>query len=62
MQTAHLSEEIIEQFAMGKLQEPELAPAEEHLLVCQRCRDEVELIVLIVAGLRDEVVRHGPLV
>lgn len=58
MYTAHLSEEIIERYAMGKLDECELAPAEEHLLVCQQCRDDVELIVLIVAGLREELTRH----
>ena len=60
MQKAHLSEETIERYAMGKLSGPDLAPAEEHLLVCQQCRDDVELIVLIVAGLREEQVRqHG---
>ena len=59
MQMPHLPEEVIERYAMGKLSDREVAPVEEHLLVCQRCRDDVELIVLIVAGLREDLVRHG---
>lgn len=54
MQTMHLNETTIEKYAMGKLPEPDTAPAEEHLLLCQQCRDEVELIGLIIAGLRVE--------
>lgn len=50
----HLTEETIEQYALGKLADPDLGTAEEHLLVCPECREHVELIGLIVAGLRDE--------
>jgi hypothetical protein len=57
MQTLHLTEDSVEQYAMGKLPEPQAAGAEEHLLVCQRCRDDVELIGLIIAGLREESIR-----
>ncbi len=57
MQTVHLSEDDIEQYAMAKLPEPEAAYAEEHLLICQKCRDDLELIGLIIAGLREEVCR-----
>lgn len=53
MQMLHLSEDDIERYAMGKMPEPETASAEEHLLVCQQCRDELELIGLIIAGLRE---------
>ncbi len=59
MLTPHLPEEVIERYAMGKSKDDELASAEEHLLVCQRCRNDVELIVLIVAGIREDLVRHG---
>ena len=48
----HLTEDAIEQYAMGKLPESERPRAEEHLLACQQCRDELELIGLIIAGLR----------
>jgi hypothetical protein len=57
MHTLHLTEDSIEKYAMGKLPAAQTANAEEHLLVCQRCRDDVELIGLIIAGLRDESIR-----
>lgn len=57
MQTPHLSEESLEKYAMGKLPASRVAQAEEHLLVCQKCRDHVELIGLIIAGLRDGSIR-----
>ncbi len=57
MQTLHLTEDEIEQYAMGKLPEAKTPRAEEHLLFCQQCRDELELIGLIIAGLREDVVR-----
>ena len=59
MQTPHLHEDAIERYAMGKLIGDELDLAEEHLLICQQCRNDVELIVLIVAGIREDLVRHG---
>ena len=54
MQNLHLTEDDIERYAMGKMTEAESAPAEEHLLVCQQCREELELLGLIIAGLREE--------
>jgi anti-sigma factor RsiW len=53
MQTLHLTEDEIERYAMGKLPDDESHHAEEHLLACQQCRDELELIGLIIAGLRE---------
>ena len=57
MHNRHLSEDDIEKYAMGKMTETEAAPTEEHLLVCQQCRDELELLGLIIAGLREEYSR-----
>jgi hypothetical protein len=37
----HLDLEAIERYVFGELAEPELAPAEEHLLVCEMCRQAV---------------------
>ena len=34
----HLSEEILEEYAFERLGERQLAPVEEHLLVCEDCR------------------------
>ncbi len=50
----HLTEDEIEKYAMGKMPETEAAAAEEHLLICEPCRDELELIGLIICGLREE--------
>lgn len=58
MHTPHLTEDVIEQYAMGKLSPDATEFAENHLLVCQQCRDEVELIVTIVAALREDVARE----
>ena len=38
----HATDEIIEKFAMGKLPESEVAPLEEHMLVCHACQDRLE--------------------
>jgi anti-sigma factor RsiW len=39
---AHLSDHAAEAFALGKLAEEQLAPLEEHLLLCGSCRRKVE--------------------
>jgi hypothetical protein len=41
MDSSHLSEEMVESYAMGKLAEPEIAHVEEHLLICDRCQEQV---------------------
>ncbi|MFN7922496.1 MAG: zf-HC2 domain-containing protein [Bryobacteraceae bacterium] len=40
---AHLDEDMVESYALGKLSEPEESLVEEHLLVCESCRQQVEL-------------------
>ena len=39
--SSHKSDELIEQFSMGTLQEPELSETMEHLLHCEECQDAV---------------------
>jgi anti-sigma factor RsiW len=34
----HLDDETLERYVLGRLTEPDLADAEEHLLVCEECR------------------------
>jgi len=36
---AHPSEEVLEEYALGRLRGPELEQFEEHLLVCAQCQD-----------------------
>jgi len=42
MDSSHLTEEKIESYSMGKLAESELAPVEEHLLLCGICQKQVQ--------------------
>jgi len=35
----HVSEDVWEQYAMGKLSEEDCQPLEEHLILCSVCRD-----------------------
>jgi predicted anti-sigma-YlaC factor YlaD len=38
----HIDEDVLECYALGRIQDEErLAPIEEHLLVCESCRDRL---------------------
>ena len=37
----HLEMDVVERYVLNELAETELAPAEEHLLVCETCRQAV---------------------
>ena len=57
----HAGEDTLELYSMGKLQDPDLASLEEHLLVCTECQDraaEADSFVwatrVAAAGLRKE--------
>jgi len=39
---AHPEEEILERFALGRLDEPELGELEEHLLICGHCQERLD--------------------
>ena len=39
--TDHPTDALLEQYAIGKLDEPDLGFVEEHLLVCEQCRDRL---------------------
>jgi len=38
MTAQHASDESLELYSQGRLQEPQLGQVEEHLLICERCR------------------------
>src|SRR5690348_719537 len=40
--SSHISEDLLEKYALRKLTEPELATVEEHLLVCPKCQDHLD--------------------
>jgi hypothetical protein len=41
-QLPHISEDVLELYAMGRLSDSELEPVEEHLLVCHACQDALQ--------------------
>ena len=45
----HMSEELLERYAMEKMPDWESAPVEEHLLICQFCRTRLEKVDEFVA-------------
>lgn len=53
----HFDEEMLERYALGQLEGSDLAAVEEHLLVCQRCRDRVVELDQFIAAFRGAV--HG---
>ncbi len=51
----HFDEDTLEQRALGRLGGPTLAAVEEHLLVCEQCRDRLTEIERFIAAFRGAV-------
>jgi hypothetical protein len=51
----HIDDELLEQYALDRLQDEPLARVEEHLLLCGFCRDRLEELDAFVASLRSAV-------
>jgi len=48
----HIAEDVLEGYVMARLSEAEVAPVEEHLLICQRCRERVARLDALVDSIR----------
>jgi hypothetical protein len=48
----HLNEDTLELMALNRLHEPNLAAAEEHLLICESCRRALTETDRYVAAMR----------
>lgn len=48
----HLGDDEVERYSMGTMSEEELAPFEEHLLICGACRERVEKDDQFVRGVQ----------
>lgn len=48
----HISDESLEQYAMGSLEEPRLGETEEHLLLCSQCQDHLKEIDAYLKAMR----------
>ena len=53
----HASEESLESYALGSLEEPVLGELEEHLLICSQCQDHLKEIDVYHAAMRDAAAR-----
>ena len=51
----HISEDLLERRAMRRLTEPESGPVEEHLSICQSCRDHLEAEIEFVTAVKAAV-------
>jgi anti-sigma factor RsiW len=51
--TTHLTTEVLEEYLLGRVVEPELTRVEEHLLKCQKCIDRAESLERFIARLGD---------
>jgi hypothetical protein len=56
LHSAHLSSDVLEQYSMGKLAEPTLV--EDHLFVCDLCRQRLEETEQFLRNLR-HALREG---
>jgi hypothetical protein len=57
----HIPEEILDEFAMEKLPEPDCALWEEHLLICAACQDRLAEMDEFIRAAKDaaEAFRKG---
>ena len=49
----HIPDDLIDEYALGRLGEPELAALEEHLLACGECRNRLQLADEFIQALRE---------
>ena len=60
---AHPSEEVLEEYALGRLGGPELEQIEEHLLVCAQCQDglaETDEFIVIMKQAAGRLQQESP--
>jgi anti-sigma factor RsiW len=48
----HISEELLDEYALGRLPDADAAPVEVHLLLCSFCQDRLQLTDEFIAALR----------
>ena len=48
----HIPEDLLDEYALGRVADPALADIEQHLLICEECREAVAQIDQIRSILR----------
>ena len=58
----HISVEVLEEYGLGRMAEPDTIDLEEHLLICQVCQTRLEQIdeYLRVSKAAAAILRHQP--
>ena len=52
----HVTDGLLERYAMQRLPDSETGPMEEHLMICPECRDRLEAEIEFVAAMRSAAV------
>jgi hypothetical protein len=55
---SHISDDSLERYSMGGLTGAEIAPLEEHLLVCEECRKRLVSTDVEIAAIREALKRR----
>src|SRR6266700_1346141 len=55
----HISDDSLEQYAMGTLPEPEMNVFEQHLLICEECQDGLKATDAYVVAMCSALKKHG---
>ena len=55
----HLSDDSLEQYAMGTVPEPDLNLVEQHLLICEECQDRLKATDTFLVAMRSALKKHG---
>jgi hypothetical protein len=58
--TSHPDDEQLELYALGRLNEPEQAVIEEHLLICEACRQRLDQIEAYAKAMRRAIADSSP--
>jgi hypothetical protein len=48
----HVTDDLLERFAMQTLPESETGPLEDHLMICSECRDRLQADIEFVTAMR----------
>jgi hypothetical protein len=60
MQVPHISEDILELYALNRLPDALLPPVEEHVLICEECRQRLHTVDVFVSTLKTTLRRSEP--
>ncbi len=55
----HLSDDVLERYAMGSLPERDMTGIEEHFLICEECQDRLKLTDAYLAAMRSALKKYG---